>query len=530
MKKIITLLTILLCLNCFSFKIDADEGDFYLDGILRTGLASTIDAISKEVDVVDRVVTLKLAKNIDLNSTDSLLIPSNCSVEIDLNGFDIYNSLLSIDKPLIINEGVFVVVNQNANSTGKIYIDNAAHKECVVLNKGIFDLDNGAIKNNSDITGASAIVSGFDGLSKNCKVYINGGDVYSKSGIAIVQHGYSTQYDSLVRVNDGTFNGGISSIKTTKDDGSYLVSLMINGGNFDTGLDVTNTKCVKNAYFKSSIDTNLIAEEYSQNSISGDYPYQITTSKEAKIGSTFYNTLKDALDNVKENDTIEVLKNIDQSQLDVNVPTNVTLDLCGYDVVVRSCGFFGYIIDSSEIIDADVNYYCRPQGSLEIFKKTEKRYLLRYLNSKDITVGDGYKLPVCINNKYKFYSLTGFDVVPGSTTGKVKFRPIIGFKPNSVWKEILATNSTNINVGAIISGVGYVVASSGLNKVDGGMIFLTNKASEWANYCGYGTFIISLSGKDLTRYTKYTITPFIYDNINNLKYKCIDSITRTYME
>ncbi len=138
---------------------------------------------------------------------------------------------------------------------------------------------------------------------------------------------------------DGNVQYGSDGTDTGKQDVAEKASLNITGGTF-TGSLVTQSLGDKNkANISISGGTFKAADtskwkEYVQNGMKLDDNGNIVIDTEnavAQIGSVGYGTLQAALDAAQDDDTIELLKNVELTD-GVNIDKEVTLDLNGFTI------------------------------------------------------------------------------------------------------------------------------------------------------------------------------------------------------
>lgn len=549
-KLLIVLITSLLCLS-LSSTVLAEGEEFIVDAALKSNLADFLNGekgISTLPNKIDRTVYITLVKDIDLNSTNSLVIKENCSVEIDLNGHSITNSSLSMDKPLFENDGVLTIIDKLGS--GEVSVNTDKYRSSLILNKGTFCLEDAKLSitkadksEGNDI--AAVITNGENGLNKDCKTYINNGTIATNSLAAIKQYGFSDTYDSLVKIKGGSVN---KKIKIDKANNSNKCSLIIDGGEF-TEIEGTpsSTHCISNATFTSEISDDLVAVGFEKS----NNKLEIITNNEARIDNSCYGSIVDAVNAATAGQTVTLLKDVSKNSASIVVPSEVTLDLNGHNLGLKSVSYFGYIHDSSEIIDDVLYFYGRPQGSLAIQEvSADGKRLLRNLSSAYATVRDKYKLPVYYKAEsiYKFYTLSdityglGLKEKLNPDTGlyednpaDFRFKPIIGFFPNGVWKEILNDN-TYIKIGTPISlnGGNKILATHSIAIAGNGngtiYAYDAPRTALFADYCGYGRFTLKFAfgSKASASSCTYTVRPTVFDSYNNFAYYSDEPVSYTF--
>lgn len=534
MKKIIITILIALFTVLSSNCIYAEEYTFtgiHADDEFYTykKLEAAINYVSNpKIDTpIRHIAEIILTSNVDLQTLDTLVIPSGTSIEIDLNGYNFTNLSLKGDQPLFTNEGV-LVIKDTKNGEGVVSIGGTAP---VVLNKGIFDLESGTLKNENN----TVIVNGADNLTKSAEVYINGGLITTQKNYAIIQHGFSSQYDSSIRINGGKFESSEYIIKTEKIDNNYKTSLYVDGGEFSKALNVTSTNCVRNASFNEKPNDLLCADNFYI--AQDDDKFVVKTDYVARIGDTYYQMLTDAFKEAKAGDTITLLKDfVDRNSF--HLQEDINFDLNGQNVEVNNFLSLGNYFDSSEIINDEQQYYCRPQGSIKISAGVQSVGKMIENVFSEVTNGGRTSnkknaFPVFINGAYKFYTLTDYVVDTKNPENGYeaifRFAPVIGFRGNSVWKEILLpSSSSNIKIGFFMimnsasgthytgfgSGKGVNYDVSGNNSLKNNyVIFNDNLTEEFAKYNGMGRFIVNINYAYPDK-PIFKLYPLIYDAKN----------------
>ena len=191
-------------------------------------------------------------------------------------------------------------------------------------------------------------------LSHNVNVTIKGGNFTG------TRTDGATDIASAIRCNGGSsftivIEGGNFAASGTNqilfESGSSNVKMEIKGGNFtcDGALVALGTTTVTGGTYKTSAGATFDVSAY----IADDY-YQlddgavVDSSKvpdSVKIGETKYKSLKDALENSTQGQTVTLLTNV-KNQTVITVPEGVILNLNGY--VLEASGL---IADGGQIVD-----------------------------------------------------------------------------------------------------------------------------------------------------------------------------------
>lgn len=193
-------------------------------------------AIEAVVVAVDKTAEIKLLKDV----TESINIPKETTVTLDLNGLTLTNET---NKHTITNYGTLIIKDTADSKDGTV--DNVSHACAAVCNyEGGNVTLNGGTYTRSKEKGADATNPGGNSYYtiKNWGIMtINDGVTVSNSGhySSMLGNGYQdgTKFDNhkeiteanvLLTINGGKFTGGINTIKN--DDWAKLT---INGGTFE---------------------------------------------------------------------------------------------------------------------------------------------------------------------------------------------------------------------------------------------------------------------------------------------------------
>ncbi len=321
--------------------------------------------------------TVTLLDNIDGNFE----ISDIKKITLDLNGYTI-NGGKGTAKAAITNYGTLTITDSSAAKTGTIKRDDSGIEGetsyYVIENHGTMTIEKAIVINNSgykkqnpsgSMVGSSLILNG--GVDNISKLTIKGGEFTQMNFIAIkndangelhVEGGTITSNHSAVQnwfnatITGGKITGQIwtdayiagESVGNTVLDGdvqftgeivmdvygSIKPELTINGGN----LSVTNwritTACaesggkpaVKGGTFKYAVPAEYCADRFipTQNA-DGTYGVKACV---AKVGSTKYETLAEAIAAAKAGETVKLLADVEQNS-EVSINKNITLDLNG---------------------------------------------------------------------------------------------------------------------------------------------------------------------------------------------------------
>lgn len=162
---------------------------------------------------------------LDADLAQSITIPADVSVTLDLNGHTLTNT---DDQHTIINNGTLTVIDSSENKTGAV--DNISHKKAALYNSP---------------TGTASILSGSFTRSQEKGTYdpySNGGNsFYTVQNQGIMTIGETGADNSAIRI---AANGGYSSLISNgyqdankKDPDAVTPTLTINGGSFSGGIN-----------------------------------------------------------------------------------------------------------------------------------------------------------------------------------------------------------------------------------------------------------------------------------------------------
>ena len=248
--------------------------------------------------VKENAATIKLL----MNTTESITIPEGKNITLDLNGYtltneenesrDKDNKLIKVGKHTIENYGTLTITDSSTAKTGKV--DNVSHGKAALFNADIATaVLNGGKFMRSQETGIDQDNSG----GNSWYTIANQGTLTINSGVTVENKGYfssnivtgnynnkSTAVTSKLTINDGTFKGGVKTVKV--DECGVLT---INDGTF------TNEKyaCIMN-WNKTEIKGGTFTSLASESVWNGRYT-DTTAVGELKIaGGTFNGTVENS--------------------------------------------------------------------------------------------------------------------------------------------------------------------------------------------------------------------------------------------
>ena len=338
------------------------------------------ETLAKAIAAAEDDDTVTLLDNINGN----IVIEADKNFTLDLNGFTL-NGGTGTAKAAITNKGTLTIKDSSAAKTGTIKRDdNGVEGETsyyVIKNLGTMTIEQANVVNNSgyrktnpngSMIGSSLICNGDGENNEKASLTINGGKLTQLNFIAIkngadgtlvVNGGEITSNHSAIQnwynatITGGKITGQIwtdayiagESVGNTvigenaqftgeivmDVTGSTKPELKVNGGN----LSVTNwrvtTACAKlggkpavsGGTFANAVPAEYCADRFipTQNA-DGTYGVKACV---AKVGSTKYETLAEAIAAAKDGETVTLLDNITLTEQLV-IGKNLTIDLGGF--------------------------------------------------------------------------------------------------------------------------------------------------------------------------------------------------------
>ena len=319
--------------------------------------------LSGDIDFGDLLGTLTKAAS----DPASLVIPATKTIVLNLNGCTLSQTAEQTGAhSMIENNGHLTIVDTKGN--GKIsYSDTGNGGNYVsntIINSGTLVIESGLIENNSS---AEVAANGYPHpLDNNGELIINGGTLTNNANYASMRIWCTTDDNTSVTINGGTFNGSIDF--QTPSASANKGSLTINGGTFNAD---TYTKCaVRLLGFGADVDEMLgdikggtfngeIALRNWSGSELNSQVFYITGGQfsadptafvvdgypviapeaeggyytigqfvpVAMVGDQEYGSLKAAVAAVQDGETIKLVKNIEQADGVTITDKNLTIDL-----------------------------------------------------------------------------------------------------------------------------------------------------------------------------------------------------------
>ena len=351
---------------------DGAEGNIILEGDIDLGALADLISTKAGEPVVP---------------TYGLVIPADKTLVLDLNGNTLAQTVSQTRAySMIQNNGNLTIVD--SKGTGKIAYGDTGnggnYASNTIGNSGTLVIESGLIENNSSATVAA---NGYPHpIDNSGELIINGGTLTNNANYSSMRIWCTTDDDTSVTINDGTFNGSIDF--QTPSAAANKGSLTITGGTFNAD---TYTKCavrllgfgadvdemfgyIKGGTFNGSVKINKYGAVQELNSqvfyISGgifsDDPTEFlatgyATEQDAegkwiirecpvKIGdAAYYATLAEAVAAAKEGETITILAGKTLEEGTIKLPTTLNN--------VTFAGEEGATLKNMTISAADGNSY-----------------------------------------------------------------------------------------------------------------------------------------------------------------------------
>lgn len=200
-----------------------------------------------------------LVKNINL--TSSWII--NKDLTIDLNGFSIIDNDCSYETINLRGEHTITIKDSSTDKTGKITGKNESYTVLIQGNGTTFILESGIIENISENGAGICAIGDSYHLSEDTTITINGGEVVTNDGFAIVDNGqYST--NNTININGGEIESNGVAIYHPASG-----TMTLNGGTIsgNTGIYIRSGKLVVPE--DSTIKVRAIGEKHGHGTTTG---------------------------------------------------------------------------------------------------------------------------------------------------------------------------------------------------------------------------------------------------------------------
>jgi len=322
--------------------------------VANVGLTTYCD-LQAAINAAQTGETVKLIKNVTL--TDTLTIPANMDITLDLNGKTISQSKACTESySMIENKGTLTITGN-----GKIsFTDTGAGDpnfgwgSYTLTNRGTLVVENGTIENlsqqNKDSVkhmycaiqqsaGTVTINGGTFATSYYRSVRVNGGNLIINGGTFSGQVWIQpNQADTTLTVTGGTFApagvDGSSIFLTNEGENKQITDVDISGGIFTTKIGATKPEALSGAITgglfteaaKNGTNTALLGNNTFSGEVNEDDYYTVVEKDVAKIGETGFASLAEAITAAQAGDTITFLADITE---DVTISKNLTIDGAG---------------------------------------------------------------------------------------------------------------------------------------------------------------------------------------------------------
>jgi len=312
-----------------------------IGGAYFGSLQAAVDAIEKHGYNSPIVIMKSFA------TSETATVKNGLNVTIDLNGKTIsVTDNTTKNFEVIKNQGTLTIKDSSADKTGKITVTATTNSgwnrySAVIANTvgGKLTVEGGTLEH----LGGTDMAYGIDNLTNGKGTYaetiINGGTIKSTYR-AIRQFLNGTEAQNILTINGGTIEGANKSVfmhdpnknantgtLTVAEDAKLTgdVYLFVTAGSTEWPVEVSIAAAALDG--ESKVMTGYVPAGYELAEVDGTYG---VFSGIAKIGTTYYNTLTDAIAAVNEGETIVLIGNIDTTGA-INIPAGkkLVLDLNG---------------------------------------------------------------------------------------------------------------------------------------------------------------------------------------------------------
>ena len=322
-----------------------------------TSVAKAIEA-AKENDVITLIADIELA--------ESVTVPAGKEIVLDLNGKTITGTDNATGSfGLITNKG-----NLTINGEGAITLTATNNREwnaysSVISNQpgGKLTVNGGTIQHLGGTDMAYAIDNLTNGKGTKAETIINGGAVKSTYR-AVRQFLNGTEAQNILTVNGGTIEGANKSIwmqdpsknsntgtLTVADDAKLTgdVYLYVTAGSTAWPVEVSIAAAALQG--ESKVTTGNVPAGYDLALVNGTYGVYTGV---AKIGTAYYDTLKDAVAAAQAGETITLIGNVEASEV-ILLGKSLTINGNGYKVTSNATRVFRVTVANTEVTLNDVN-------------------------------------------------------------------------------------------------------------------------------------------------------------------------------
>ena len=190
------------------------------DKVQTTVKGGTFSDIAGAVKYAEDGATLKLLDNV----TESITIPKDKNIQLDLNGKTLKNTAGSHTITVALGGSLTV-----QDSVGGGTVDNVSHARAAILNNGTTILNGGKYDRSQENGQTSENAGG-----NSYYTIVNHGDMTINDGVTVEQKGH---FSSMIENGYQNYNSGNASTGHVSETNAEHPSLTINGGHFSGGLN-----------------------------------------------------------------------------------------------------------------------------------------------------------------------------------------------------------------------------------------------------------------------------------------------------
>ena len=322
-----------------------------------TSVAKAIEA-AKENDVITLIADIELA--------ESVTVPAGKEIVLDLNGKTITGTDNATGSfGLITNKGDLTIKGEGAITLTATNNREWNAYSSVISNQpgGKLTVNGGTIQHLGGTDMAYAIDNLTNGKGTKAETIINGGTVKSTYR-AVRQFLNGTEAQNILTVNGGTIEGANKSIwmqdpsknsntgtLTVADDAKLTgdVYLYVTAGSTAWPVEVSIAAAALQG--ESKVTTGNVPAGYDLALVNGTYGVYTGV---AKIGTAYYDTLKDAVAAAQAGETITLIGNVEASEV-ILLGKSLTINGNGYKVTSNATRVFRVTVANTEVTLNDVN-------------------------------------------------------------------------------------------------------------------------------------------------------------------------------
>lgn len=249
----------------------------------------------------------------------------------------------------LVTGGTFNDVNKRTYaiiSTGHIEITPAEGKTVTVNGAhGALAVDSGtAVVNGGSYTSTDyyGLYVSNDGMGEDpmiAAVTVNDGTFKGASYSVWIGSDYNNPVNSTIEINGGTYENPINAQKNTREN-----AIIVYGGTFEAGIGIGQNITISGASSTTTEDgTTVVTPNSADNAVA---------SLERGSRTLYYTSLNDAVNEARDGETVEVLKDTTISSA-LEIKNNITIDGNGNTVTANECAgiHIKADLDSLTVID-----------------------------------------------------------------------------------------------------------------------------------------------------------------------------------